>query len=169
MDFPKRKSPRLAQYDYSSPGAYFITICAKDKSHIFGKISVGQGLAPAVMHLSKYGQIAVEQTAELEQRYATVTVDKYVVMPNHIHLLLTFSPPETAGASPCPTLSDVICTFKSLTARKCRQAGFEGSLFQFSFHDHIIRNDADYRRIWAYIDTNPGKWVEDCYYAKEGL
>lgn len=68
---------------------------------------------------------------------------------------------KTAGASPRPTLSDMICVFKSLTTRRCGQ-----SLFQTSFHDHIIRSETDYLRIWAYIDENPAKWSEDCFYTE---
>ncbi|MBQ2968572.1 MAG: transposase [Clostridia bacterium] len=153
MELLKRKPTRLKGYDYSAPGVYFITICTKDKKHLLSEITVGQGLAPAENTLSVYGNVARQQIALLESRYQTVKIDNFVVMPNHIHLLISLHN-QTAGASPCPTISDVICSFKSLTTRLCRKSGFKDThLFQSSFHDHIIRSEEDYQKIWAYIDT----------------
>ncbi|MBR5237044.1 MAG: transposase [Clostridia bacterium] len=165
-NLPKRKPTRLKGYDYSLPGAYFVTICTKDKKPLLSKI-VGQGLAPAENQLTIYGNIAKEQIELLAHRYQTIKIDNYVVMPNHIHLLI--SNYETmAGASPCPTISAVICAFKSITTRKCHKAGLsEPHLFQSSFHDHIIRGKEDYQKIWEYIDGNALKWEEDCFYNNE--
>ena len=93
-----------------------------------------------------------------------IKIDNYVVMPNHIHILLSIYEPA-AGASPCPTVSDIMCTFKSITARMCRQAGLsDKQLFQSSFHDHIIRSEKDYRKIWEYINSNSERWTKDCFY-----
>jgi len=97
---------------------------------------------------------------DLEKRYNNVNIKKYVIMPNHIHLILKLK--HTAGASPCPTVSDVICAYKSLTARKCKSI-FRENLWQTSFYDHIIRDEKDYIRACEYIDNNPSKWVEDKY------
>ena len=164
MELPKRKSTRLKGYDYSQSGAYFVTICTKDREQLLSDITVGQGLAPAENKLTDYGKIAEEQIKELETRYKTVKIDKYVVMPNHIHLLIS-NYKTTAGASPCPTMSDVICAFKSITTRMCKMNGFkEKHLFQSSFHDHIIRDEKDYQKIWEYIDTNVQKWETDCFF-----
>ena len=166
MKLPKRKPTRLKKYDYSTPGAYFITICTVERKPLLSKITVGQGLAPAENKLSTYGQIANEQIVELKKRYSGIEVEKYVIMPNHIHILIS-NHAETAGASPCPTISDVICTFKSITTRMCTRAGYpEKHLFQSSFHDHIIRNKKDYDKIWEYIDTNVLKWELDCFYSE---
>ncbi len=71
---------------------------------------------------------------------------------------------HTYDYSPCPTLSDVICSFKSLTTRECKQQYDVRYIFQTSFHDHIIRNREDYINIWKYIDTNPARWELDCFY-----
>ena len=90
-----------------------------------------------------------------------MTIDKYVIMPNHIHLILTLQA-GTGGASPSPTVTQVVGTFKSMTTRLCEG---ESKLFQRSFYDHVIRNDMDYQEIWTYIDQNPAKWAEDCFYA----
>ena len=160
---PQRKPTGLPGYDYSQNGAYFITICAAEKQHVFGKVCVGQGLAPAEMKVSRCGKIVAQQIEEICHRYKTVVVDKYIVMPNHVHILLRLLP-APAGASPCPTISDVICAVKSLSVRECRKIGYMGKLFQTSFHDHVIRDERDYQRIWDYIDSNPAKWEEDCYY-----
>ena len=122
MDLPNRKRTRLKGYDYSLPGAYFVTICTKDKKCILSHITVGQGLAPAENRLTMYGLIAKEQIELLENRYEGIKIDRYVIMPNHIHILLSVNSP-TAGASPCPTISDVICAFKSMTTRICRENG----------------------------------------------
>lgn len=164
MELPKRKNTRLKNYDYSTPGAYFITICVKERKRLLSKIIVGQGLAPAENRLTKYGNIAKEQLELLEERYTGIKIDKYVIMPNHIHILIS-NYEMTAGASPCPTISDVICAFKSITTRLCKKEGLEEKqLFQSSFHDHIIRGDEDYNKIWEYIDTNTLKWKQDCFY-----
>ena len=163
MDLPTRKRTRLKVFDYSSPGAYFITICVKDKKQLLSHITVGQGLAPAENALTIYGLIAKEQIEILENRYEGIKIDRYVIMPNHIHILILVSP--AAGASPCPTISDIICTFKSMTTRLCREKGLkEKILFQCSFHDHVIRGDEDYQKIAEYIDTNVIRWEKDCFY-----
>lgn len=163
MTLQKRKRCRLPRYDYSSSGAYFITICAAEKRHIFGEICVGQGLAPAETKLSICGKVVDMQIKQIPERFKNVEIDNYVVMPNHVHILMKLLP-APAGASPCPTIPDVVCALKSLTVRQCRMEKITGRIFQNSFHDHIIRNERDYQRIWQYIDTNPAKWQEDCYY-----
>ena len=162
MNLPKRKPTRLKEYDYGAPGAYFITICTNDRKCILGDI-VGQGLAPAEIILSQYGKIAKEQLLDLENRYKTIKIDKYVIMPNHIHIIIFLD--NTAGASPRPTISDIICSFKSLTTRICNTSVKKPQkIFQISFHDHIIRGDKDYQKIWEYIDTNVLRWEKDCFY-----
>ncbi len=110
-ELPKRKHPRLKEYDYSSNGYYYVTICAKDMKCIFGKVekleeNVGRGLAPAerkyndtVITLSPYGLVAEKQLFALEQRYDYVKIDKYVIMPNHIHAIIVLDG-MAAGASP---------------------------------------------------------------------
>ena len=164
MDLPKRKPTRLKNYDYTTTGAYFITICVKDRKNLLSEILVGQGLAPAECKLTKYGEIVASQVELLKKRYTMIKIDNYVIMPNHIHLLISLN---AAGASPCPTLSDIICAFKSLTTIECRKQGLQSTpLFQSSFHDHIIRDDADYLKIWNYIDTNIAKWEDDELYTK---
>ena len=158
----RRKPTRLYHHDYSASGAYFITICTKNKEKTLSSI-VGEGLAPPECKLSIYGKIAEQQLLNIQKHYPNVTLDKYVIMPNHIHMILILR--ETAGgASPSPTVSDIICTFKSLTTRICNTKYKGKSIFQRSFHDHIIRNQDDYDRVWNYIELNPMYWKKDCFY-----
>lgn len=107
-----------------------------------------------------YGRIAEEHLSLLGQRFPTVRVDKFVIMPNHIHAIIVLdgSIGQTAEHH---TLSEVVCAFKSLCTRQRRQAGFDGKMFQSSFHDHIIRCEEDYRDIWNYIGNNAVKWETD--------
>lgn len=164
MEFPNRKPNRLKGYDYSKNGTYFITICADRKRPVFSKI-VGQGLAPAEIKLSKYGETAKYQLLLLERRYDGLKIDNYVIMPNHIHIILNLQS-QSAGASPCPTVSDIMCAYKSITTLKCKKAGYKfNKLFQTSFYDHIIRDEYDYFTKWQYIDENPSKWLEDELYS----
>ena len=162
--YPKRKHPRLKQYDYSLPGYYYVTIHAE--SDVPSLSSVGRGLAPAepVVTLTMHGRIAQQQLLALEQRHSCVKVDKYVIMPNHIHAIIRLTE-ETAGASPRPTLMDVVGAYKSLTTRACNLAdGTPGrKLFQTSFYETVLRNETAYQECWQYIDGNPGKWLEGFY------
>ena len=132
--WPNRKHPRLKHYDYDSTGAYFITICTQNRECMLSRV-VGRGLAPAVtseLEYTLWGEIAERQLLLLENRYSHLTIDRYVIMPNHIHMIAVLRY-EAAGASPRPTIMDVICAYKSLTTRECRKNGLEKRLFQTSF------------------------------------
>ena len=158
-ELPKRKHPRLKEYDYSTPGVYFVTICTQNRRCILSRV-VGRGLAPAAIELTDYGKIAEQELLSLERRYSFLKVHAYAIMPNHIHILFVIEN-GTAGASPRPTISDIVCAYKSLTTRRCQT----GKLFQTSFHDHVIRNQADYDDIDRYIENNPLQWEQDELYA----
>ncbi len=164
MDFPKRKPTRLRSYDYSRSGYYFITICSHNRRELFSHI-VGQGLAPAAVHLSPYGKIAERELLNSEKRYNNIKIDKYVIMPNHIHAIVIIENNISETSAP-PTLSDVVCSFKSITSHLCKKEGLTEKIFQTSFHDHIIRGEKDYEKIWTYIDGNPSEWKNDCFYCE---
>ena len=87
-------------------------------------------------------------------------------MPNHIHAIFVLRW-DAAGASPRPTVTDIICAFKSLTTRECKKNGFMGQLFQTSFYDHIIRGREDYNAIVKYIYENPARWYYDELYTEK--
>ena len=125
---------------------------------------VGRGLAPAEasgIEYTSFGKIAEQQLLSLED-----PVDQYVIMPNHIHVVLILES-ETAGASPRPTITDIVCTYKSLTTRECKKNGFDGKLFQTSFYEHIIRGREDYEKIVKYIYENRVRWYYDELYTEE--
>ncbi len=162
---PQRKHSRLKEYDYSTAGAYFVTICTQDKKCVLSHI-VGRGLAPAENQYTRYGRIAEEQLLQLEIRYPGVKVDRYVIMPNHIHIIF-FIEENTAGASPRPTVMDVVCAYKSLTTRECKKVHPVEKLFQTSFYDHVIRGQEDYDEIAKYICENPIRWESDKLYSED--
>ena len=106
-DRVKIKHPRLHGYDYSQAGYYYVTICTQDRLPILSKIRVGRELAPAVVELSEKGRIIEEQLLALQERYVFARIDKFVIMPTHIHAIVVLSD-DAAGASPRPTLTDII-------------------------------------------------------------
>ena len=161
MEQPVRKKNRLQTYDYSRNGAYFITICTKNKECILSE-TVGASIArPAYVRLTEVGVITKEAIEQIPEHYPDIRMEKYVIMPNHVHLLLLI---DTLHGRPmvAHTVSRVIQQMKgSITKRLGR------NVFQKSFHDRIIRNDAEYDMIWQYIDTNPLRWEMDCFYTEE--
>ena len=165
-ELPKRKNLRLKDYDYSQAGCYFITISSYQREHLFGNVIVGQGLCSC--RLSVIGNIIDSEITQLAIRYPQIEIIKYVIMPNHIHLLLAIIDARQEQ-SPCPTspsIGDIICALKSITTKKANHHdGINGrKIWQFRYHDHIIRNQPDYNRIWQYINENPATWLDDCYY-----
>ncbi len=139
-----------------------MTVCTHGKSKILCSV-VGRGLAPPVPSLTDCGRIVEQQLLDLEKRFKHIKIDKYVIMPNHVHVIFIVDS-AAAGASPRPTVSDAICAWKSLSTRQCKMEGINQKLWQTSFYDHIIRDENDYLTRWNYIDTNPAKWAEDDYY-----
>jgi len=126
---------------------------------------VGRGLAPAEIQYTEYGIIAQQQLLNLTDRYPDLQMHHYVIMPNHIHALLILGE-HTAGASPRPTLSDIVCTFKSLTTRECNKSHPIGQLLQTSFYEHVVRNQVDYDALAEYIVNNPKQWELDKLYCE---
>ena len=155
----------MKNYDYSTPGAYFITICVKGRKELLSKIVVGDGVLDVPKNiLLNYGEIADKYIRQLNDFYDYISVDKYVIMPNHIHLLLSITQQhKICGTSrtPSPTNS-VIAQFVSTFKRFCNKE-YGKNIWQRLSNDHIIRGDADYRKIWEYIDTNVFKWESDFF------
>jgi len=165
LAFAKRKHPRLKNYDYSQNGCYYVTICTKNHYCILGQIPVGwDAHIPPTVELSDIGKIAKKYIENINCVY-DVSVDNYVIMPNHIHLLISISAEKSGGlwaARPTaanPTLHTIIRSFKTMVTK---QIGY--SVWQDSYFDRIIRDEKGYREVWQYIDENPVKWVEDQYY-----
>ena len=172
MDLPKRKPTRLPAYDYSSPGAYFVTICTHDRRCLLSRITVGAlHEAPAVsLNLTEIGQIVKEFIETLPSRYPELALEHYVIMPNHIHLLLRIDADRALREAPLRTgesrslLAKAIGFLNMNSSKLVHQKYPRLELWQRSFHEHVIRNENDYREIWEYIEANPAKWAEDRYF-----
>ena len=156
--YTDRKIIRLQNYDYSANGAYFITICTHNKEHLFG--TVGADSISARMVKKVYGEII--------GKYDNVSSPISVVMPNHFHSIIIIERNDTEVV---PSISKIVQEFKRYTTCeyiKLVKNGilkpFDKRIWQRSFYDHIIRNENDFNEIWMYIQNNPLKWQEDCYY-----
>ena len=144
--FPKRKNPRMTHFDYTSANYYFITVCTHNRECLFG--TSGQ--------LNVLGQLVQKGIENIPLHFPGVKMDKYVVMPNHVHAIVVIE--EGCAAS----LSTIIGQYKSAVSKYVSAS----RLWQRSFHDHVIRNRISYEKIWNYIDTNPVRWKSDCFYAE---
>lgn len=151
MDFLKRKLPRLSGYDYSRSNYYFVTICTDEKKDLFGEIG----------KLNCFGKIAEQKLLEIGQHYENVFVDKYVIMPNHIHAIIILKKLKTERSRPFPTLSEVVGLYKSGVTKEIHKIESELKIWQKSFNDVIIRNEKAYNEICKYIYDNPLKAVID--------
>lgn len=152
MIFHNRKSPRIPKYDYSLPNSYFITICTHEKKCIFGK--------PNMLNVS--GKIAEECIIKIAEIYPHAFVENYVVMPNHIHMILRIE--NEKSEKTLPSVTQIVGQYKMSVTKKIRRQNYNEQIWQRSFHDHIIRNQRSLEIIWEYINNNPMKWEEDCFY-----
>ncbi|MEG1805049.1 MAG: transposase [Clostridia bacterium] len=171
MEYPTRKEVRLQDFDYSQNGAYFVTICANNRCENLAYICRGEAL------LRPLGIIVEQEIQNLSKRY-DITIDKYVIMPNHIHILVNVQRAEQSPAPTVignnnnretkgkPTIGDVVCGLKSITTKIANKQDniINRKIWQRSFHDHVIRNEKDYQKIWEYIENNPKQWELDQYY-----
>lgn len=135
-----------------------MTVCTQNRVNILSEIVGDDAHIVPIVKLTEFGMVV--------QKYihGIVGIDKYVIMPNHIHLIIIIPGHENGtmwASSPTTkqSISQIIKSFKTLVTK---QIGY--SIWQRSFHDHIIRDETEYRKIWEYIDTNPQKWEEDCFY-----
>jgi REP element-mobilizing transposase RayT len=158
-DFPYRRDMRLPTWDYRLPGPYAITLCTEDRAHRFGTISDG------LMQLNPVGRMVHDVLADLPRDLPTLTLDAYIVMPNHIHAILLL---DSDDITRNPTLGTIVQRFKSIaTARYANGVDdhgwppFDGRLFQRNYYDHIVRDGRDLDRCRAYIDANPANWPHD--------
>ncbi len=161
-ELPVRKNIRLKEYDYSSNGAYFITLCVKDRHEMLGKIIVGSdALGAPFIELSEYGKFVNKEIEETSLHYAGIAIDKFIVMPNHVHIIIMVDRDGAPRASR-PTTALIPTIVTALKKKTTKTLGFD--FWQTSYHDHIIRDEEDYQNHWRYIDENPAKWAEDEYY-----
>ena len=161
-EFPKRKKNRMENYDYSSCGAYFVTICTSKKQKYFWK-NVGAIIDRRQdIELSPVGEMVRGAINNISLIYPALLVERYVIMPNHIHLILRICSDEYGRPMVAPTMSRVV---KQLKGSVSKQIG--KSIWQKSFHDHIIRNPKDYEEHINYILLNPARWYYDELYVEE--
>ena len=168
-ELKKRKTTRLQGVNYSDCGMYFITICTEKKRCTLARI-VGTGVldGPQTI-LTKQGQIADKYIRQMKNFYDNISIEHYVIMPNHIHLLLWVKGNENGPSrTPVPTMvqnsvvSRFISTFKRFTNKE-----YGDNLWQYRSYDHIIRNQKDYEEHLRYIEENPFRWNSDELYTKE--
>ncbi len=151
---PKRKSPRMKAFDYATPTAYFITICTHEKQCIFGKPD----------RLNQYGSIAHHAVLEIPSLFPCVSIEHFVIMPNHVHMLLTINAGTAELMDRTPNLSTIVGTYKSRAARLIHQINPGLNVWQRSYHDHVPRNEKSWQAIWKYIEENPYHWENDVMY-----
>ncbi len=144
---PTRKKNRLEGFDYSLPGRYFITFCTKDRKASLGTIPYVDDLESAHIVLSIIGKLTEAAILSVSSAYPTVSVEKYTIMPDHVHLMLRLN----EGS---PDISRVI----NQTKRKASASAGQ-SLWQTGFYDHVIRNESDFLETVQYMDNNVKKRV----------
>ena len=162
MELPKRKPNRLQEYDYSTPNGYFVTICTQNRRNLFWKNVGAITDRPENVPLTNLGMLARQSIEDIPRYYPVVSVDHFVIMPNHIHLLLQIHTDNDGRSMIAPTISTVVRLMKGAVSK---QAGF--SVWQKGFYDHVVRSQRDYLDIWNYIEGNPSKWEEDKLYNAE--
>jgi putative transposase len=176
-----RRSIRLKGYDYTTAGAYFITICTHHRECLFGEIVDG------VMQLNRFGQIVRSYWVKLPQYHAHLQLDIFVVMPNHVHGILVLTASNVGAgfgvksttltdellAKPAPTeeweptdrhgIPEIIRGFKTFSARRINQIRkIQGlPVWQRNYYEHIIRDEKSLQLIQQYIDNNPSSWQQD--------
>ena len=161
-----RKTLRLKYYNYSEIGLYYITICTYKKEKIL--CSMDEKICDAnfdEIEFEKYikytdiGNICKTAIDSIEKNYENVKVDNFVIMPNHIHMIISIKKNNDIK------ISQVVSYFKSYVSREYNKiSNKKNEIWQKSFYEHVIRNDDDYKRIVEYVVYNPLKWKVDEYY-----
>ena len=156
-----RKKLRHTDYDYSDYGTYFITICTNNREKILSNvIGYDRGSELTVredrfiepyVELTELGKIVDECIKHIPG------IDRYVIMPNHIHMILIKTPDD-----PKTNLSSDIRSFKTIVTKRAGR-----QIWQRSFHDHILRDGEELQRYYTYLSDNPALWALDEYYTEE--
>lgn len=176
MDRYKNKyrisSTRLQTWNYANEGAYFITICTKNRKHFFGEIIEGKMILNEIGRLT---EIEWAKTIEIRQDM-NLELGAFVVMPNHFHAIVIIkenefnnsnnndgmsNKPQNQFGSQSKNLAAIIRGFKSAVTAQARKLGNSEFAWQTLYHDHIIRNNQSFENIQNYILNNPEKWDED--------
>ena len=155
----KRKKNRLRDYDYSQPGAYFVTVCTKDHKCILSSIVGADAHIGPQVSLSSIGRVAEKYIKSIPG------IGAYVIMPNHVHMMLHISAqnalqgPMWASAPTEASVPQLVRSWKILVSKELGE-----SIWQRSYYDHVIRDQQDYVTKLQYIEENPAKWFYDDYF-----
>ena len=167
---PVRKNLRLREFDYNTPGAYFITFCTHNRSNILSRV-VGAIQESPVSQLTACGVI-VDAVIQSIPEHLHVTIDRYVIMPNHVHLIVVIAESDVLRAireSPLQgrsIVSKAVGYIKMNASKAIRQQYGDVTVWQRGYHDHVIRNQDDYEMIAKYIHENPLRWELDKFYSE---
>jgi len=164
MDYPKRKQNRLPEFDYSTATAYFITVCTENRRNLFWEKVEAIIDRPQNAPLTSLGKLTEQGIRNIEIIYDSVSVDHFVIMPDHIHLLLRIRSDGDGRSMIAPTVSNIIRQMKGFVSKRSKE-----SVWQKGFYDHVIRGESDYAEIWNYIENNPIKWTADKFYLDDGF
>ena len=170
---PKRKQIRLKNYDYSSPGAYFITICTKNKTNYFWDgpldpqafhwLSVDENIAlPLNLPLSNIGKIVSDELERWQSTYPAVSLCSYVIMPNHLHIMVHIFANQYGQPQAAPSIERMIQQFKGAVTKRIGTP-----IWQKSYMEHVIRDQNDFKTRSNYIYENPLRWFYDELYTKD--
>ena len=164
---PKRKNLRLPDYSYDTPGAYFITFCTQQRRNTLSRI-VGAIHESPVCLLSDMGKI-VDSVIKNPPPHLNLSIDHYVIMPNHVHLLVTVPITSERAIPESPLqkrseISKIVGYIKMTSSKAIRQRHGDIPVWQRGFYDHVIRNEQDYCAIANYINENPLRWKLDKLY-----
>ena len=163
-----RKTVRLKDADYNGNNTVFLTICTKQRRCLLSRV-VGTGVLDGPrIELTKYGQIADKYINQISSFYHNLSVEAYVIMPNHIHIMLWIKEHQIGpSGTPVPTLQNsTVSQFVSTFKRFCNK-DFGENLWQYRSYDHIIRNRKDCEEHLRYIYENPFRWPHDALYTEE--
>jgi REP element-mobilizing transposase RayT len=164
-EYSIRKEIRLKNYDYSRNGLYFITICTKDKIPYLSEINgVGDGVLDVPQHkLTEYGTFVNDQIKEINSIYEKIKIIKYVIMPDHVHMIIyifdEYKIINGTSRTPSPTNKKIPSVISALKRFVNKKTGF--NIWQRSYYDHIIRNKKEFFEIFRYIENNPLNWINN--------
>ncbi len=163
-ELPKRKKLRLKNFDYNMPYLFFITICTANKKSLFSRVVGAIHESPAETKLTPYGEILKETIEFLPNRFK-VNIHNFVIMPDHLHLLVEVTDYERAiRESPLQErsiISQSIGFLKADVSKKINKKNPTLEVWQRGYMDHIIRNEKDYSKHYDYIVDNPVMWAEN--------
>ena len=165
-----RRSIRLPGYDYTQPGAYFVTICTWQKTVLFGDIFGGE------IKLTSFGKIAQQELERLPQRFSHIQLDYFTNMPNHIHWIIVISSnnvsqgnqTEQFGRPVSGSIPTIVRSFKSAVTSKIKihRDAPKYPIWQSNYYEHVIQNETEWGQIRMYIENNPIEWESDSEYSR---